>query len=170
MVSGRSIVCDCPADLPPAVADPDALATVLDHVLDNAVKYSPDGGLIAVALSADSSGVQIEVSDSGIGMNEEGAAHCFDRFWQAESSDVRRFGGTGVGLYIVRSLVEGMGGEVGVRAMPGTGTTITTRLRRASPHDLANTGTRSAESANTNRTVVQEFMHQIGVSKGHLGS
>jgi PAS domain S-box-containing protein len=126
----RTISYLVPEDFPAVIGDVEALTTVIDHVLDNAVKYSPDGGDVHVDVTADESGAEISIADSGIGMNDEGVAHCFDRFWQAESSDVRRFGGTGVGLYIVRSLVESMGGKVRVRSMPGAGTTFTVRLHR----------------------------------------
>jgi PAS domain S-box-containing protein len=171
MVTGRSIPCDLPADCPPAIADREAITTILDHLLDNAVKYSPDGGDIGVRVVAHRSGVEIEVSDPGIGMNEEGAARCFERFWQAETSDVRRFGGTGVGLYIVRSLVEGMGGVINVRSMLGKGTTFTVRLRRASEADLAGKvkPPTTAEPGVGKRTMIHEFMHQIGVPGGGGG-
>jgi PAS domain S-box-containing protein len=166
LVTNRTISYMIGSDIPPVIADAEALVTILDHLLDNAVKYSPDGGDIAITTRADSGGVEIDIADSGIGMNEDGAAHCFDRFWQAESSDVRRFGGTGVGLYIVRSLVEGMGGSIKVRAMPGAGTTFTIRLRRANEQDLTAAGDSKVEPGVGKRTMIEEFMHQIGVPGG----
>jgi signal transduction histidine kinase len=170
MVTSRQIGCVLPSDLPAVIADGEALTTILDHLLDNAVKYSPDGGDIIVSARGDRGGVEIEVADSGIGMNENGVAHCFDRFWQAEASDVRRFGGTGVGLYIVRSLVEGMGGTIRVRSILGKGTTFTIRLRRASEADAdAAAVPNSPEPGVGKRTMIQEFMHQIGVPGGGAG-
>ena len=65
------------------------------------------------------SGVVVAVADRGIGMTPEQVERCFERFWQAESSDVRRFAGSGIGLYIVRSLVEGMGGTTSVASEVG---------------------------------------------------
>jgi signal transduction histidine kinase len=73
----------------------------------------------------------LTVSDEGVGMTEEQVTHCFDRFWQAELSDVRRFGGTGIGLYIVRSLVEAMNGSIAVSSAPGAGAAFTVELLRA---------------------------------------
>jgi PAS domain S-box-containing protein len=170
MVTGRTIVYDLPGDEPLVIADRDAFTTILDHLLDNAVKYSPDGGDIIVRVNQDRSGVEVEIIDSGIGMNEEGASRCFERFWQAETSDVRRFGGTGVGLYIVRSLVEGMGGQIKVRSMLGKGTTFTIRLRRASDSEIATDKAKPpAEPGVGKRTMIHEFMHQIGVPGGGGG-
>ena len=165
MVTNREIACAIPEDLPAVIADGEALMTILDHLFDNAVKYSPDGGEILLTARADRGGVEIEISDPGVGMNENGVAHCFDRFWQAEASDVRRFGGTGVGLYIVRSLVEGMGGSIRVRSILGKGTTFTIRLRRATEAE-ANDAPATPEPGVGKRTMIQEFMHQIGVPGG----
>jgi len=142
-------------DLPPVEADPDALATVVDHLLDNAVKYSPDGGPIRVRARADQDRVAIEISDEGIGMNEAQLARCFEKFWQAESTDVRRFGGTGIGLFIVRSLVEGMGGRVDVSSQPGAGSTFTVSLRRASEE--------TPSAGEGEPSVIREFMRQLGI-------
>jgi signal transduction histidine kinase len=156
-VTGRPIRFESTEDPPVAVGDPAALATVLDHLLDNAVKYSPDGGDVTVSLEADD-GVLLLVSDQGIGMDDEQLAHCFDKFWQAETSDVRRFGGTGIGLYIVRSLVEAMGGTVdAVRGAQG-GTVFRIRLRGPALDE--------GQPARGESTMIGEFMRQIGVPAG----
>jgi signal transduction histidine kinase len=156
-VTGRPIRFDSIEDPPVAVGDAAALATVLDHLLDNAVKYSPDGGDVTVSLEADD-GVLLLVSDQGIGMDDEQLAHCFDKFWQAETSDVRRFGGTGIGLYIVRSLVEAMGGTVdAVRGAQG-GTVFRIRLRGPALDE--------GQPARGESTMIGEFMRQIGVPAG----
>ena len=82
--------------------------------------------------------VEIAVSDIGIGMDEEQARRCFDKFWQAESTDVRRFGGTGIGLYIVSSLVDAMGGTITVDTAVGRGSTfIVTLPSMTVPDDAA---------------------------------
>jgi signal transduction histidine kinase len=102
--------------------------------------------------------VSISVSDHGIGMDAEQAEHCFDRFWQAESTDVRRFGGTGIGLYIVQSLVDAMDGTITVDSEPGEGTTFAVHLRRegAVPEQAPMAGAGEPTS-------IREFMRQIGV-------
>jgi PAS domain S-box-containing protein len=151
------------ADLPAAWADGNALTTVIDHLLDNAVKYSPDGGTIAVSTRPESGVVWVDVSDHGIGMTPDQVAHCFEKFWQAESGDIRRFGGTGIGLFIVRSLVEAMGGGLEIKSEPGVGSTFSfsVRIRQAPAggHDTDD----APKPGRGQRTSIQEFMRQIGV-------
>jgi PAS domain S-box-containing protein len=139
----------------PASGNAEALVTVVDHLLDNALKYSPEGTAVAVAVKPGATGVDIEVSDRGIGMDREQARHCFEKFWQAESTDVRRFGGTGIGLYIVQSLVEAMGGSVTVASEKGRGTTFSIHLAPPPAPVVPGVG----ES-----TSIREFMRQIGVA------
>jgi PAS domain S-box-containing protein len=125
--SGRHIVTLVPGGPLVAAADPLAVQTVIDHLLDNAVKYS-DGGPVVIAGRRRPGAVELSVSDIGIGMDEEQARHCFDKFWQAESTDVRRFGGTGIGLYIVSSMVDAMNGTISVETAVGRGSTFTVSL------------------------------------------
>ena len=155
--TNRLIELSRPDPLPPVLADATALATVFDHLLDNAVKYSPLDRGVAVAVQVQEAAVVVEVADRGIGMTEEQVRHCFDKFWQAETGDVRRFGGTGIGLYIVRSLVEAMGGRVWVASAPGEGSRFVVELRRvdwAEPKREAPAGEPS---------LIREFMRQLGV-------
>ena len=131
---------------------------MVDHLLDNAIKYSPGGQPVEVEIHAAGDDVLLTVTDAGVGMDAEQAARCFDKFWQAESTDVRRFGGTGIGLYIVRSLVEAMHGDIAVSSALGAGTTFTVRLRRA----FAEAPDRGA-TPDKEPSVIREFMRQIGV-------
>ena len=92
---------------PPAVqafVDPLRLEQVLTNLVDNAIKYSPDGGSIDVAASIDGGRLRIDVADRGIGVPPEHRERIFDRFYQAHGE--RRFGGMGLGLYISRQIVE----------------------------------------------------------------
>jgi signal transduction histidine kinase len=136
--TGRTIEVDLPDDLPTVLGDPSAIVTVIDHLLDNAVKYSPGGEPVLVhALSkpAGTNGVAdvvLSITDVGVGMDAATVEHCFDKFWQADASGTRRFGGTGIGLYIVRSLVEAMGGTVSARSEGGR-TTFAVSLSVAEP-------------------------------------
>jgi signal transduction histidine kinase len=101
-------------------------------LLDNAVKYSPGGEPVVVRAAREPGGtVVLDITDAGVGMDPETVRHCFDKFWQADASGTRRFGGTGIGLYIVRSLTEAMGGTVSVRSELGSGTTFSLRLDAA---------------------------------------
>lgn len=164
-VTDHSIVHEIPEDLPPVLGDAGALATAIDHLLDNAIKYSPDGGEITLAARASGALVEIEVRDRGIGMEPDQAEHCFDRFWQAESTDVRRFGGTGIGLYIVSSLVGAMGGRVSVTSAPGRGSAFVIALQRARPGAQPPSAA-PVPAAGGRRTMIEEFMRQIGVPAG----
>lgn len=143
----------------PALANNAALTTVIDHLLDNAIKYSPGGEPIDVCVTERDFVVEISVTDHGVGMDADQAAHCFDRFWQAESTDVRRFGGTGIGLYIVQSLVEAMGGSVVVHTAPGAGSAFVVQLRRPGVVPKQAPPPRNEGEA----TSIREFMRQIGV-------
>ncbi|HET6793665.1 MAG TPA: HAMP domain-containing sensor histidine kinase, partial [Acidimicrobiales bacterium] len=160
----RDIGCRVDDGLPLVEGTPQALETVVDHLVDNAVKYSPDGQPVEVRVQQGEPGVRIEVSDQGIGMDPEQTARCFDKFWQAESTDVRRFGGTGIGLYIVRSLVEAMGGSLSVRSVAGAGTTFTVGLVATRDRLTEASGEHLAEDPGVGeRTSIREFMRQIGI-------
>lgn len=144
--------------VPAVQADPAAFVTVVDHLLDNAIKYSPGGEPIEVDVHVVGDDVRVEVHDAGLGMDEEQVARCFEKFWQAESTDVRRFGGTGIGLYIVRSLVEAMKGDIEVVSSLGSGTTFMVTLRGAAAAVAGNEPAPTKEPS-----VIREFMRQIGV-------
>jgi PAS domain S-box-containing protein len=164
--AGRSVELTVPVDLPKPWVDDDALATVVDHLLDNAVKYSPNGGLIRLECSTGDSMVTMVVEDEGVGMSEEEVNRCFERFWQAEPTDVRRFGGTGIGLYIVRSLVEAMGGRVSVASVRGAGTRFSVTLLRSDRLPEPKSPSRSADGSGKGRgeqSIIREYMRQLGV-------
>jgi len=160
--TGRSVERRLPEDLPLVWADADAVTTALDHLLENAVKYSPDGGAVVLAAEVDDRWVRIRCRDQGIGMTDEQRARCFDRFWQAEGTDVRRFGGTGIGLYIVRSLVDAMDGRIEVESAPGRGSTFTISLRREPP-GAPGAASGGAGEATAGPSIVDEFMRQVGM-------
>jgi signal transduction histidine kinase len=107
-------------DLPPVLADHQALRTILGHLVDNAVKYSPDGGLITLSAvpSEDGSAVRVRVDDEGIGVSSEDEERVFERFFQADGGDNRQQGGFGLGLYIVRRLVQAHDGTVTISRRP----------------------------------------------------
>jgi signal transduction histidine kinase len=161
--TSRDIVLEIDEGLPELLVDPSAFATVFEHLLDNAVKYSPGGGSVVVFATAVDDHFELTVSDEGVGMTEEQAAHCFDRFWQAELTDVRRFGGTGIGLYIVRSLVEAMNGRVSVSTAPGEGTAFTVELSRADRPRVEPPAVVPEERGRGDRSIIREYMRQLGV-------
>lgn len=116
----------CPAQLN---LDPVRMGQVFANLLSNALKFTPNGGTITVRLLDAPTQVQIQVSDTGQGIPPERLPHIFERFWQADSSNTRRAGGLGIGLFLVRSIVEAHGGVV-VAESPGggQGTTFTVTL------------------------------------------
>ena len=101
-------------DMPEVLADRIAFDNVVGQLLENAIKYSPEGGEVRVGARADGDAVVLTVADEGIGIAPEHAERVFERFYQADAGNRRRFGGVGLGLYIVRLLVEAQGGRVRV--------------------------------------------------------
>jgi signal transduction histidine kinase len=128
---GHRLVVALPAGLPPAQGDRISMGTVLAELVSNAAKYSPDGGEITVTGEHDATTVMFRVADHGIGVPPDDVERVFDRFWQAEIGDQRRFGGVGLGLYIVRRLIDRQNGWVALHPRPGGGTVVEVRLPRA---------------------------------------
>jgi signal transduction histidine kinase/ActR/RegA family two-component response regulator len=113
----------------PVSGDPDRLQQVVWNLVSNAVKFTPKGGRVQVRLERVNSHIEIVVSDTGVGISKEFLPHVFDRFRQAESGSTRRTGGLGLGLSIVRHLVEMHGGRVhATSAGENQGATFTVRL------------------------------------------
>ncbi|HTP24284.1 MAG TPA: PAS domain S-box protein, partial [Anaeromyxobacteraceae bacterium] len=102
----------CERAVPPVFGDAKRLQQVIWNLLSNAVKYTPAGGRVKVTLARSGGSAEISVADTGRGINPEFLPHVFERFRQADSSSTRRYGGLGLGLAIVRHLVEMHGGTV----------------------------------------------------------
>lgn len=121
-----------PAQAALVIGDSTRLVQVMTNLLNNATKYTPPGGSIALELTQDASTVQIVVRDDGIGIDAVLLPHVFDLFVQGERSSDRAQGGLGVGLALVKSLVERHGGSISAAsAGPGAGSEFTVRLPRA---------------------------------------
>jgi signal transduction histidine kinase len=114
--------------LPTVIADRDKLAQVLENLVINAIKFTPAGGLIRVAAMRDErhgrSTVEVSVSDSGIGIPEDQIGKIFNRFHQVDGTTTRRFGGVGLGLAIVRSILDAHGAQIRVESRQGQGSTF----------------------------------------------
>jgi len=119
------------ADLPAASGDTTATDIIVGQLLENAFKYSPDGGTVLVRAQATGAWIEVAVEDEGIGIAVGDHERIFDRFYQGETGDRRRFGGVGIGLFIVRRLAEAQHGEVMASSRPGGGTAMRLRLRPA---------------------------------------
>jgi PAS domain S-box-containing protein len=116
-------------DLPVVLGDPDRLQQVLWNLLSNGIKFTPRGGRVTVSVAGRDAELVITVADTGAGIKREFLPHVFERFRQAESSTNRAYGGLGLGLAIVRHLVELHGGSVSVTSDgEGRGATFTVRL------------------------------------------
>jgi signal transduction histidine kinase len=132
----KSIAIDVNLDpaLGPATVDPDRLRQVVWNLVSNAIKFTPRGGRVTVRLATDGQQMVLSVRDTGIGFTPDVAAHLFERFRQADSSSTREYGGLGLGLGIVRHIVELHGGSVRAEsAGEGAGTTFIVLLPRTAP-------------------------------------
>jgi len=130
MTTDHELILDVAPDLPDIVGDPSSIEIVFGQLLENAIKYSPDGGAITLSARAHDGHVVADVCDRGLGIPGGEHAQVFERFYQV-GGDRRRFGGVGLGLYIVRRLLDTQGGSV--RALPreGGGTCFEVTLRSA---------------------------------------
>ena len=131
------------ANLPDMVAlvpvDRGRINQVLDNLIANAMKFSPDGGTITVELQELENEMQVIVSDEGIGMPKEKQTRIFDRFYQIDGSSRRRFGGTGIGLAIVKRIVDAHQGKIWVVSEPNEGSSFyftLPKLRQALPEPI----------------------------------
>ena len=112
----------------PARGDSDRLRRILEHLVDNALKYTPDGGRVTVRVAPEGKGVVVAVEDTGPGISPEHLPRLFERFYRVDTARSRELGGTGLGLSIVKHLAESMGASVRVTSEPGRGSRFETHL------------------------------------------
>jgi len=124
---------DIPDNLPQVEADRQRLKQVVRNLLHNAIKFSPNGSSIAVKAEARPAELVVQVIDHGPGIAPRALAHLFERFYRAEDSLTRQTGGTGLGLYIVKQIVEAHGGRVWVDSRLGEGSTFSFALPLSPP-------------------------------------
>jgi signal transduction histidine kinase len=127
----HELVADVPADLPPAHGDSMATDIIVGQLLENAFKYSPSGGLVTVRARVAGPMIEVDIEDEGIGIAPGDHERIFERFVQGETGDRRRFGGVGIGLYIVRRLAVAQDGTVIAQSRPQGGALMRLSLRRA---------------------------------------
>jgi signal transduction histidine kinase len=108
-------------------ADESIIAEVLTNLIYNAIKYTDEGN-VDVEIEADQSFVTIKIHDTGVGISEQDQKHLFEKFYRVDSELTREKGGTGLGLYIARNLVEMYGGSVWVESSPQKGSTFAFKL------------------------------------------
>lgn len=116
--------------------DTDKLTQVIDNIISNAMKYSPDGGNIRFGFTAHDQMIRVMVSDEGMGIPKENVGRIFDRFYRVDRARARSMGGTGLGLAIAREMIEAHGGKIWAESEEGQGTTIFFTL----PYEMEETG------------------------------
>ncbi len=135
MTHDHRFVVHQPPFLPQVFADSRRARQVLRNLVENAVKYSPAGGEIAISAQLRDDSIQVSVADEGIGIEHEDLDHIFDRFYQVDSASTRKVGGSGLGLAICRAIVEAHGGRIWVESQLGMGSTFHFTLPLARPSD-----------------------------------
>ena len=123
----RILNIDIPADLPTIAADRASLSEVISNLVDNAIKYSNEGGIINLKATTKAETVEISIEDFGIGMPTSVISNLFQKFYRSHRSR-ETVSGTGIGLYISKAIVESHGGTISVRSIEGQGSTFTVTL------------------------------------------
>lgn len=161
------------------MGDPYRLLQILHNLISNAIKFTPQGSVVVQIDVRDPAALRLVVTDTGIGMTEAEMKTLFEEFGQADSSIARRFGGTGLGMPIVKRLVGLMGGQVGLVSEPGRGTRVQVDLPFAladevaaapapspapAPADLSGLRVLAADDNRTNRMILNAMLWQLGIS------
>jgi signal transduction histidine kinase len=125
------LMVDTPPEFPILDADPHRIKQVMRNVLDNAIKYSPTGGLVVVRAEVGENEVTVSVSDQGVGISPKDMTPLFDKYFRAKSPTGYHIAGTGLGLPVARAIVEAHGGRIWAASKVGQGTTLYFTLPRA---------------------------------------
>src|SRR5438093_9617536 len=120
---GIALTCDA-VEVPAVLADKGRIFQLLDNLVSNAIKFTPQGGDVHVSVARVNGGVQLEVADTGIGIDSAEQRQLFERFFRASTASQRQIPGTGLGLYIARAIVDAHGGSISVDSEPGRGTSF----------------------------------------------
>jgi signal transduction histidine kinase len=120
-------------DLPPVSGTPHHLRQAMDCLLENALKFTPGGGRVEVQVYTEPGWVCLAITDTGIGMAEKELEHIFTCFYQRDRSITRRYGGIGLGLTLVRAVIEEHSGQIEVESQPGQGSRFIIKLSALSP-------------------------------------
>jgi two-component system phosphate regulon sensor histidine kinase PhoR len=126
---GVTLSAKVPEDLPVVLGDHDRLEQVVVNLLDNAIKYTPEGGSVILRATSESGVIKVEVVDTGIGIPEADMPRIFERFYRVDKARSRDLGGTGLGLAIVKHIMQGHNGTLNVESSPGVGSTFSFTLK-----------------------------------------
>lgn len=133
-------VMDLPAELPRVWADPRRVRQVLNNLLENAIKYAPNGGQITVTCEVEADCVVVSIADQGQGIPREFLERVFDRFFQVDGANTRAMGGSGLGLAIAKGIVQAHGGAIWAESQAGQGSVFRFTLPIVKESDLLQNG------------------------------
>jgi signal transduction histidine kinase len=133
MTHAHEIRLNVPPALPRVMVDPRRARQVLRNLLENAIKYSPEGGPVTISAQVTDGSIQTSVADRGIGIEPKQLDHIFDRFYQVDSASTRKVGGSGLGLSICKAIIQVHNGEIWVESQAGSGSTFHFTLPLADP-------------------------------------
>jgi signal transduction histidine kinase len=129
LAEDRNIALRCESEEQVSVeGDRMRLKQVVVNLVDNAIKYTPAGGLVGVKVRASNSRALLEVNDNGVGIPAEALPHIFERFYRADKARSRQMGGAGLGLSIIKAIVTAHGGQVRVESVEGVGSRFLVEL------------------------------------------
>ena len=115
------------------IGDKSGLQQVFINLINNAIKFSLKGGAVEVNMKKTKDQTHISIADHGLGIPPEAISHLFQRFYRAKNVTIAEIPGSGIGLYIVKSIIEALGGKISVESMQNKGTVFTVTLRNAEP-------------------------------------
>lgn len=160
---GRELTLDVGVEPLLALGDPHAVRHVVTQLIENAVKFSPRGGAVHLTASRVGAVAVVEVADEGIGLPAGNLEQLFKPFFQVDASNTREYAGVGLGLYIVRELVEAQGGEVTARQRPGGGAVLGFTLPLSAPVPIARSSHEQTPGAPARRTPEPAVIDLVGV-------
>ncbi|HIE53079.1 MAG TPA: ATP-binding protein, partial [Armatimonadetes bacterium] len=132
----HDFVVDIAPDVPRIEADRESIEKILTNLVNNAIKYSPEGGTVTVQVVRHDNGVRLSVQDEGIGIPEDQRGKIFERLETGDWDDTRAEQGPGIGLFMVKHLVEAHGGTIEVESEVGKGSTFTVTLPLHPPPEV----------------------------------
>ena len=128
---GHTFTLDCPENLPMVDGDQERIEQVLMNIVSNAIKYTADGGVIAMTAGVSGKFVWVKVSDNGVGIPEKDLPRLFERFYRVDKARSRATGGTGLGLSIAKEILNQHKGDIRIESVYGEGTDVTITLPAA---------------------------------------
>lgn len=131
MKKNISITVDIPGNLSPVLADREKLIIVMNNLIENALKFTPDGGSIVLSAKDDADSIEVIMKDTGIGIEKDKLEKIFDKFYQVDSTSRRKIGGMGLGLSIAGGIIRAHGSEIHVESEIGCGSTFSFKLKKA---------------------------------------